>query len=45
MHEETKRVQKRTYSESRELEPDNEQRLECEIPGDVIENNTKGERL
>lgn len=32
-------------SESRKLEPDNEQRLECEIPGDVIEDNTKSEGL
>jgi hypothetical protein len=42
-HEEIERKQNRTYSESRELEPDNEQRLECEIPRDVIEDNTKGE--
>jgi len=32
-------------SESRELEPNNEQRLESEIPRDVIKDNTKGEGL
>jgi len=32
-------------SESRELKPDNEQRLEGEIPGEVIEDNTESERF
>lgn len=36
---------KYTYAEGRELEPENEQALEGEIPGEVIEHNAEGEAL
>ena len=38
-------VGKNTYAEGRELEPENEQALEGEIPGEVIEHNAEGEAL
>lgn len=36
---------KNTYAEGRELEPEDEQALEGEIPGEVVEHNTEGEAL
>lgn len=35
--------EKITYTEGRELEPDNESRLEGEVPGDVVEDDAEGE--
>ena len=35
--------ERNTYAESRELEPDDECRLEGKVPGNVIENDTEGE--
>lgn len=34
-----------TYPESRELEPEDEEGLEGEVPGEIVEENAEGERL
>lgn len=34
---------KNTYTEGRELEPDDEYRLECEVPGNVVEDDVDRE--
>ena len=38
-------VGKKTYAEGRELEPEDEQALEGEIPGEVVEHDTEGKAL
>ena len=37
--------QKITYAEGGELEPNDEGRLEGEVPGDVVEDEAEGERF
>jgi hypothetical protein len=37
--------QKITYTEGRELEPNDEGRLEGEVPGDVVEDEAESERF
>ena len=38
-------AQRRTYAESRELEPDDEGGLEGEVPGDIVEDQAQSKAL